>query len=172
MLNPKIQDAINDQINAELYSSYLYLSMAAYFRSLSLDGMAHWMEIQAQEELGHVMRFFNFVNDRDGRVKLGPVEGPKVEWESPQNAFKDAYDHECKISRRISDLTSLANAESDHTVATFLQWFVNEQIEEEAKAKAIVDKLKLVGDNGVALFMMDAELGQRPAPAAAASAPA
>jgi ferritin len=168
MLKPKIQDAINDQINAELYSSYLYLSMAAYFRSLSLDGMSHWMQIQAQEELIHVMKFFNFINDRDGRVKLGPVEGPKTEWDSPADAFKDAYAHECMISGRINDLTSLANSEGDHTVATFLQWFVTEQIEEEANAKAIVDKLKMVGDNGVALFMMDAELGQRPAPAASA----
>lgn len=171
MLKPKIEEAINDQINAELYSSYLYLSMAAYFKSLSLDGMSHWMEIQAQEELGHVMRFFNFVSDRDGRVKLGPVDGPKVEWESPLDAFKDAYAHECKISERINNLANLANSEGDNTAATFLQWFINEQIEEEANAKATVDKLKLVGDNGVALFMVDAELGQRPA-LANAGAPA
>lgn len=165
MLKPKIQDALNDQINAELYSSYLYLSMAAYFESKSLPGMAHWMEMQAQEELGHVVKFFHFINDRDGRVTLAQVEGPKTEWESPLDAFKDAHAHECMISGRINDLTSLADSEGDHTVSTFLQWFVTEQIEEEANAKGLVDKLKLVGDNGVALFMVDAELGQRPAPA-------
>jgi len=162
MLNPKIEQALNDQINAELYSSYLYLSMAAYFESVSLSGMAQWMRIQAQEELGHVMRFFDFINDRDGRVRLTQVDGPKTDWGSPLEAFQEAYEHECKISALIGDLTSLADGEKDHAASTFLQWFVNEQVEEEAAAKAIVDKLKLVGDNGVALFMVDAELGQRP----------
>jgi ferritin len=163
MLNAKIEQALNEQINAELFSSYLYLSMAAYFESLSLKGMAHWMRIQAQEELVHVMRFFDFINHRDGRVRLTQVGAPKNDWGSPLEGFQDAYEHECKISARINDLTSLANGEKDHAVSTFLQWFVNEQVEEEAAAKEIVDKLKLVGDNGVALFMVDGELGQRPA---------
>ena len=120
MLNPKIQDAINEQINAELYSSYLYLSMSAYFQAHSFDGMAHWMRIQAQEEMGHVMRFYDFVNDRGGRVLLKQVDAPKTEWESPLDAFQDAYAHECKVSGLINDLVGLAQSENDHMTADFL----------------------------------------------------
>lgn len=167
MLKPKIQDALNEQLNAELFSSYLYLSMAANFQSLSLDGMAHWMRIQAQEELVHVMKFFDFINDRNGRVILAEVGAPKTEWKSPLETFQEAYAHECGISERINNLTALANSENDQALSTFLQWFITEQVEEEANARAIVDRLKLVGDNGVAIFMLDGELGQRPMSAAA-----
>ena len=170
MLNPRIQDAMNEQLNAELFSSYLYLSMSAWFQSRSLEGMAHWMRIQAQEELAHVVRFFDFINDRGGRVLLTQVEGPKAEWGAPLAAFEEVYAHECKISARINDLVTLANSENDHAAATFLQWFVTEQVEEEATAQTIVDKLKMVGDNGVVLFMLDGELGKRPAPAPASPA--
>jgi len=171
MLNPKIEEAFNRQINAELHSSYLYLSMAAYFESENLAGMAAWMRIQAQEELNHALKFFDFINERDGRVTLTPVEGPKIEWESPFDAFQDAYNHECKITGLINQLVDLSIHESDHAANAFLQWFVTEQVEEEASAKTIVDKLKLAGDNTVALLMMDGELGQRP-PAAAPGATA
>ncbi len=171
MLNPKIQEAFNRQLNAELHSSYLYLSMAAYFDSENLAGMAAWMRIQAQEELTHALKFFDFINERDGRVKLTPVEGPKIEWQSPLGAFEDAYGHECKITGLINQLVDLSIRESDHAANAFLQWFVTEQVEEEAAAKSIVDKLKLAGDNTVALLMMDGELGQRP-PAAAPGATA
>lgn len=168
MLKPKIQDALNEQLNAELYSSYLYLSMAAYFESLSLKGMAHWMRIQAQEELVHVMKFFDFINDRNGRVMLTEVRGPKTEWNSPLEAFEESYAHECGISERVDNLMALANGENDQASSTFLQWFVTEQVEEESHVQSIVDKLKLVGDNGVAIFMLDGELGQRPLSATAA----
>ncbi len=172
MLNPKTQDALNEQINAELYSAYLYLSMSAYFESENLKGMAHWMRIQGQEELGHVMRFFDFINERDGRVLLTQIESPKTEWTSPLDAFEDAYRHECKISGLINGLVDLALAERDHAANSFLQWFVTEQIEEESAAQEIVGKLKLAGDNGAILFMVDAELAQRPVPPVTAATPA
>jgi len=171
MLNPKIEEAFNRQINAELHSAYLYMSMAAYFESQTLAGMATWMRVQAQEELGHAVKFFDFINERDGRVILTQIEGPETEWESALDAFQGAYAHECKITGLINGLVDLSIRESDHAANVFLQWFVNEQVEEEATAKAIVDKLKLAAGNSVALLMIDGELGQRtPAPAPAAGA--
>jgi ferritin len=164
MLNPKIQDAFNQQLNAELYSSYLYLSMAAYFESENLAGMANWMRVQAQEELVHALKFFDFINERDGRVVLTQVDGPKTEWHAPLDAFDDAYQHEQKVTGLIHRLVDLSLGERDHAANTFLQWFVTEQVEEEASVKSIVDKLKLAGDNTVALFMLDGELGQRTPP--------
>ena len=170
MLNPKIQDALNKQINAELFSSYLYLSMAAYFESKNLGGMANWMRIQASEENLHGMKFYDYINGRSGRVLLAQIESPKNEWKSAQEAFEDAYQHELKITGMINDLMNLAVAEKDHAAHDFLEWFVAEQVEEEAAAQMIVEQLKMVGDNGVGLFMIDQQLGGRtaaaPAPAA------
>jgi ferritin len=166
MLNPRIQAALNSQINAELYSSYLYLSMSAYFDSQNLAGMANWMRIQAQEELTHAMKFFDFVNERSGRVLLTQVEAPKTEWSSPLDVFEETLAHEQKVTALINDLVDLSLGEKDHAANTFLQWFVTEQVEEEATAQAILEKLKLVGDDGVAIFMLDGELGQRAVPAA------
>jgi ferritin len=165
MLNPKIQDAFNKQINAELFSSYLYLSMAGYFEAESFKGMAHWMRIQAAEEKGHAMRFFDFINDRGGRVTLAEIEAPKTQWNSPLDAFQDAYNHELKISGLINDLMNLAAVEKDGAGHDFLEWFVREQVEEEAAAQLIVDQLKLVGDQGVGLYLIDQQLGQRTAAA-------
>ncbi len=167
MLKPKMQDAFNRQINAELYSSYLYLSMSAHFESVGLPGMAAWMRAQADEERGHAMRMFAFINERDGRVLLEAIDKPKAEWNSPLEVFQEAYQHEQKVTALIDGLVDLAVAEKDHAAGNFLQWFVNEQVEEESTARAICDKLKLVGDNGPALLLIDAELGRRPAPAAA-----
>ncbi len=164
MLKPNIQEALNKQINAELFSSYLYLAMAAYFDSQSLAGMANWMRIQTQEELVHVMKFFDFINERDGRVLLAAIDGPKAEWTSPLDAFEAVLEHERKVTGLINDLVDLSLSERDHAANTFLQWFVTEQVEEEAAAKTIVDKLKLVGDNPVALYMLDGELAQRTLP--------
>jgi ferritin len=161
MLNPKIQDALNDQINAEIFSSYLYLSMSAYCESRNLKGMANWMRVQAQEEITHAMKFYGFVNDRGGRVVLTAIDGPETDWDSPLELFKDVYDHECKVSGLINDLVDLSIAEKDHATNALLQWFVAEQTEEEATAQETVDKLTLVGDSGTGLFMLDAELGQR-----------
>ncbi len=161
MLIAKIQAALNKQINAELFSSYLYLSMAAYFESKELVGMAHWMRIQVQEELQHVVKFFDFINERDGRVELTAVDGPPAEWSSPLNAFQGALEHEQKITALINDLVDLALSEKDHAANIFLQWFVSEQVEEEASVRMIVEKLKMVGDDAVALLMLEGELGQR-----------
>ena len=165
MLNPRIEAALNSQINAELYSSYLYVSMSAYFDSQNLAGMANWMRIQAQEEVTHAVKFFDFVNERDGRVLLTQIEGPKTEWTSPLDVFEEAYAHEQKVTGLINDLVDLSLGEKDHASNAFLQWFVTEQVEEEAAAKTIVDKLKMIGDNPVALYMLDGELGTRTLPA-------
>ena len=167
MLNTKMQDALNRQINAELFSGYLYLAMSAYFESAGLPGMAGWMRAQAAEEQLHAMKMFAFVNERDGRVLLEAIEKPKTDWDSPLAAFQDAYAHEQKVTGMINGLVDLAVSERDHAANNFLQWFVNEQVEEESAARAICDKLKLVGEHGHALLMMDNELGRRAAPAAA-----
>ena len=161
MLSPKVHEALNRQINAELYSSYLYLSMAAYFESADLKGMAHWMRIQAAEENAHAMRIFEFLNDRDGRVTLAAIEDPKVEWKSPLEAFEDAYRHEQKISGMINDLMNLVAVERDGAGHDFLEWFAREQVEEEASAKLNVAQSKRVGDSGVGLYLIDQELGKR-----------
>jgi ferritin len=161
MLNAKIQDALNSQINAELYSSYLYLSMSAYFESKSLRGMGNWMRLQAQEELQHAMKFYDFVNERAGRVILTEVEAPRTEWESPLDVFLHTSEHESHVTDRINKLVDLAIAESDHAANTFLQWFVTEQVEEESTVQTIVEKLKMVGDDAFAILMLDEELGQR-----------
>lgn len=161
MTTANMIEALNKQINAELFSSYLYLSMSAYYESKGLPGFAHWMRLQAQEELQHVMRFYTFVHDRDGKVKLTAIEGPKTEWDSPLDAFEDAYAHEKKVSKLIHDLVDIAIAERDHSANSFLQWFVNEQVEEEAAAKEIIDKIKLVKDNSSGMFLVDQELASR-----------
>jgi ferritin len=164
-MNAKIEDAFNKQLNAELFSSYLYMSMAAYFESQNLKGIAHWMQIQAQEEHMHAMKFFDFINERGGRVTLTEIAAPRTEWSSPLEAFEETYEHEGKVTALIHDLVDLSLREKDHAANTFLQWFVTEQVEEEATAQEIRDKLRLVKDNTVALFMVDQELGKRPAPA-------
>ncbi len=163
MLSTKVQDAFNKQINAELYSSYLYLSMAAYFESKDLKGMAHWMNIQANEEKAHAMRFYDFINDRSGRVTLAQIDAPKNEWKSPLEAFEDAYKHEIKITGMINELFTLVAIEKDGAGHDFLEWFCREQVEEEANAQLIVAQLKRVGDNGVGLYLLDQELGKRTA---------
>ena len=167
MLNPKIEEAFNRQLNAELFSSYLYLSMAAYFESQNLKGMAHWMRIQVQEENLHGMKFFDFINERGGRVTLTEIAAPQVEWTSPVAAFQAAYEHECKVSGLINELADLALSEKDHAANAFLQWFITEQVEEEASVLEITEQLKLAGDQGSLLLMLDRELGQRTPPAAA-----
>ncbi len=171
MLNPKIQDAFNKQLNAELYSSYLYLSMSTYFELKNLAGMANWMRIQAQEELLHAMKFYNFINERGGQVILTRVEGPSTQWDSPLHVFEDTYEHECKVTALINDLVGLAMAENDHAAGVFLQWFVTEQVEEEANAQTIMDKFRLVGDDGTGLFMLDGELSQRTLPPPTSATP-
>lgn len=161
MIGENIQTALNKQLNAELYSSYLYLSMSAYFQSISLSGFANWMRVQAQEELVHTMKFYDFINGRGGRVTLQPVEGPPTQWSSPLDVFVNTYKHEQKVTGLINDLVNLAIKEDDHATNIFLQWFITEQVEEEASADEVVQKLKLMGDAKGGLFMFDREMGQR-----------
>jgi ferritin len=161
MISKKMESALNKQINAELYSSYLYLSMNSYFQSVNLQGFATWMRVQALEEMTHAERFYQFVINRGGRVLLETIEGPPVKWASPLAAFQDAYKHEQKVTTLINALVDLAMKEKDHASHTMLQWFVNEQVEEEANADGIVQQLKILGDSGQGLLMLDRELGQR-----------
>jgi ferritin len=161
MITPDMQQKLNDQLNAELYSSYLYLSMAAYFESSDLEGFANWMRVQAREELMHAMKFFDFVNSRGGKVTLAPIEGPATEWKSTAEAFEQVYKHEQKVTGLINSLASAAVAKSDHATATFLQWFVNEQVEEEASTSEIAAKLRMVKESANGQFMMDHQLGER-----------
>jgi len=161
MLNEKIQAAINKQIVAETYSAYLYWSMAAYFESVNLAGCAQWMKAQVQEELFHAAKLFNFVAGRGGRVVLGAIDAPPTEWDSPLAVFEHAYQHEQKVTGLINGLVDLAVEERDHATRNLLDWYVDEQVEEEASADAVVQKLKMVGDAPGGLFMIDSELGQR-----------
>jgi len=161
MLSEKMQDAINKQIVAETYSAYLYWSMAAYFESVSLTGFSQWMKAQAQEELLHAAKFFTFVAERGGRIKLDAIDAPPTEWDSPMAVFEQAYQHEQKVTGLINNLVDLAVEERDHATKSFLDWFVDEQVEEEASADGVVQKLKLMGDAPGGLFMLDRELGLR-----------
>ena len=161
MIKEKVQKALNEQIKWEFYSAYLYLSMAAYFESVNLPGFANWMKVQAQEELSHAMKFFDYVNGRGGRVTLADVEAPPADWDSPLAVFEATHEHEQVVTGRINALVDLAAAESDHATNQMLQWFVTEQVEEEASADEMVQKLKLVGKEGGGLFMLDRELAQR-----------
>ena len=161
MLSKKVLAALNKQINAEIYSSYLYLSMAAYTKSLGLDGFENWFKVQAQEELVHAMKFFDYVNERGGRVTLAAIDGPPVSWKSPLEVLEATLKHEQHVTALINALVDLALSESDHATSNTLQWFVAEQVEEEASADAIRQKLALVGDKGNALYMIDRELATR-----------
>ncbi len=160
MISPELQEAMNKQMNAEIYSSYLYLSMSGYFESINLPGAANWMRCQVQEELLHAMKFFTFVSERGGRVNVRPIDGPPNDWQSPLAAFEDAYRHEQLVTSLINDLVDLAIRLKDHASNNFLQWFVAEQVEEEASADAVIQQLKLAGDGG-GLFLVDRELASR-----------
>jgi ferritin len=161
MLSKKMQNALNDQINAELFSSYLYLSMAAYFEAQNLMGFANWMHVQAREENVHAMKFYRFVNDRRGQVLLQPIEGPQTDWDSPLAVFEESLHHEQKVTGLINKLVDLAIKESDHATNSFLKWFLDEQVEEEANVDMVIQDLKRIGDSGQSLFLLDRELAGR-----------
>ncbi|HOJ12972.1 MAG TPA: ferritin [Deltaproteobacteria bacterium] len=161
MLSERLEEALNRQINAELYSAYLYLSMEAYFRSVNLEGFARWMRAQALEEMTHADRFAKYISNRQGRVVLDGIARPPVDWDSPRDVFEKVLEHERKVTALIFDLVALAEKEKDYSTGSMLQWFVNEQVEEEATAEGILGQLKLVGDNGNGLLMIDRELGTR-----------
>jgi ferritin len=160
-ISKELQDAINDQLNFELYSGYIYLSMAAYFESINLNGMAHWMKIQAGEEYEHAIRFWTHISDRGGRVVLTEIKAPATEWDSPLAAWENAYEHEKIVTERIFKIGKLAEKLGDKSAIPMLNWFYDEQVEEEEQTSRIADLLKQVGDNKGALFMLDGRLGQR-----------
>ena len=161
MLSLSMEKAINAQINAEYYSSYLYLAMSAYFESISLSGMASWMRMQAQEELFHGMKMYDFVHERGGKVALTSIAKPPAKWNTSLAVFIEVLKHEQKVTALINELVNQALDERDHATNIFLQWFVTEQVEEEASVSTIVNKLKLIGDDANGLFVLDQELGQR-----------
>ena len=161
MLSDKMQAALNKQLNAELYSGYLYLSMNAYFKGLNLDGFANWMYYQAQEELTHGMKFYDFINQRGGQVMLDQIEAPPTSWDSPLAVFEATLEHEQKVTGLINDLMEVALSERDHATQIFLQWFVSEQVEEEESVGGVLEQLKLMGAAEGGLFMIDRELAKR-----------
>lgn len=161
MISKKMQDALNKQLNAELYSSYLYLSMAAHFESTNMKGFANWMSMQSAEEYEHAMKFYKYIIDVGAKVTLTAIDGPKAKWTSPKQAFQDALTHEKKITKMINELADLAVTEKDHASNIFLQWFVTEQVEEVASVEDIVNQFEMIGDNKSGLFMLDRELAGR-----------
>jgi len=163
MIDKAMEEALNGHLNHEFFSSYLYLSMSAWFQRTGLRGHAHWMRLQSREEQGHVTRMYNYLLDRDGTVTLGSIEAPPIEWESPQAAFNAAYLHEQGVTQRINDLVDLSLKVRDHATHNFLQWFVREQVEEEAVVSDIVGRSKLVEGDGRGLILIDQELAARKA---------
>lgn len=161
MFSKKMEKPFNEQINEELYSAYLYLSMVAYFESINLPGFANWMRVQTQEEIVHAMKFYDYINQRNGRVALTALADPQIEWKSPMDAFEAAYKHELHITAKINELVNLAIEEKDHAANMFLQWFVNEQVEEEKNPLDIIQKLKMIKDSSDGLYMLDKELATR-----------
>ena len=160
-MKPKVEKALNEQIHAEFFSFYLYLSVAAYFTSNHLDGFAHWMRIQAQEEFNHAMKLFDYLNERGGIVALGALDAPQREWASPADAVGAVLNHEKHISQRINELVNLASSAKDHATTVVLHWYVNEQVEEEATADTLYHQVKMLEDSPHGLLMLDRELAGR-----------
>jgi ferritin len=161
MIKKAVEVALNEQINAEFHSAYLYLSMSAYFNSVGLSGYANWMRIQYQEELAHATRFFDYVNERGGKVNLLPIGEVQVDFSGTVDAFERTLVHEQIVTGLINRLMDVAIHESDHATKSFLQWFVDEQVEEEANVEQILHNLKLIKGEGQGLLMMDREMQTR-----------
>jgi ferritin len=161
MISKTLVDALNDQLKHELYSSYLYLAMSAYCDDQNLPGFAHWMRLQADEEREHAMKFFDFIQDRDGRVVLQSLAQPPRDFGSPTGVFEQVLDHEQEVTSLIEQLYRKASAEQDHATQVFLEWFIAEQVEEEKTALQILETLRMAGDDKVGLLMVDRELGSR-----------
>jgi len=164
MIGKKLNDAMNEQIKNELESYYIYLSMAAWLHSKALDGMGHWMRVQAHEEMLHAMKFFNHLIDRGGKVALKDLKQLKTQWKSPLEVFQDAFEHEKFISKKINDLMSIARQEKEYASEPLLAWFTDEQIEEESNASKITEQLEMVGADKSGLLMLDRELAARAYP--------
>lgn len=161
MLKKVLEDAVNKQINNELYSAYFYLSMSAYCDSINFSGSAHWLRLQYEEELSHAMRLFDYLNNRGGRVVLQAIDQPPTDFKSLLDVFENVLAHEQQVTDMINKLYELAVAENDYPTQVELQWFITEQVEEEKSASEIVEKLKIIGDRGTALLMLDINLGKR-----------
>lgn len=161
MGSKKVQEGLNEQIRRELYAAYLYLSMMNYFEAEGLPGFAHWMRFQAREELAHAMKIVDFVNDAGGRVELGAIDQPPVDFDSPAAVMRQALEHERHVTADINGLYELAADQADYAAQVMLQWFVTEQVEEEKVAKELVDQLELAGDSGGALLVLDQKLARR-----------
>jgi len=161
MLSKKIQDALNQQINHELFSSYLYLAMSAHFESMNLPGFARWMKVQSEEENEHGMKFFHYVNERDGKVVLEAIGKPAVDFKTPLDVIKKVLDHEKKVTGTIEALYELSMKEKDYATQVMLHWFIKEQVEEEKNASDIIEMLKNIGDAPAGLAMLDSRLGAR-----------
>lgn len=160
-MNKKLQDALNTQINNEMYSAYLYLGMAAYCESKNLPGFSHWLKIQAKEETAHAMKFFEFLNDRGVRVTLQAIPQPPAEFSSAQDVFEKTLGHERKVTAMIDRLYAIAQETQDNASEVFLQWFINEQVEEEKNATVVVETMKMIKPDSAALIMLDRELAKR-----------
>jgi ferritin len=161
MISKTLQGVLNEQINFELFSAYLYLSMSAHFEAQNLSGFANWMRVQYQEETGHAMKFYKYVHDRNGVVTLKTIAQPATKFKTPVDVFKQVLEHEQKVTSLINKLFELAVKEKDYAAQSFLQWFINEQVEEEKNATDIITMLEMIGDSPVSLIMVDRQLGAR-----------
>lgn len=161
MMNSRVEKAINEQINAEFYSAYLYLSMKGYFEDENLSGFANWMGVQFQEEQFHAMKFMDYINERGGHVELEMIEKPKSNWKDAVEVFEDTLEHERFITSKINELMDIAIEEKDHASVSFLKWYIDEQVEEESTAEGILNQLKLINGAGNGVLMMDREMSSR-----------
>jgi ferritin len=161
MISKKMQKAFSEQLNAEMYSAYMYLSMSAYFETIDLPGFANWMRVQDQEERFHAMKFYDYIIERGGEVRLNAIDAPPEKWNGPLDVIQATLAHEQKVTSMINDLVYLAREEKDNASEIFLQWYVTEQVEEEDNVNKILGQLKIIKDAPQALFMLDRELGQR-----------
>ncbi len=161
MIKENIESLLNEQINFEIYSAYTYRAMGAYCDSIDLTGFAHWLKIQAKEEEAHVEKFYNFIIERGGRPFFTEIEAPQRDWESLQTVFEDGYKHELLVTAKINNIMTLAIEENDHATRSFLNWFIDEQVEEEATFDSKIKQIKMISGSGHGLFMMDKEMNTR-----------
>jgi len=164
MMNKRLRDAFNRQINRELYSAYLYMSMAAYFESIHMKGFAHWMQAQVQEELTHAMRMFDYLANRDTRIELQPIEAPPINWPNPVKVFDDTLTHERAVTGMINDLVRASLSAGDQDAVLFLKWYVDEQVEEEEHATEALAKTRRAQGDDEAMLLLDRDMAKRPWP--------
>lgn len=161
MISDKMCKALNNQVNAELFSSYLYLSMSSWFSERSLSGFASWMRVQAQEELSHGMKIYDYILERGGKIEFGAIEQPESKWQAAAEIVGEVVKHEAKVTGLVNDLVDVAFAQKDHATNIFLQWFVAEQVEEEASVGEVLERMKMIDGDSAGMFAMDMELGKR-----------